>query len=306
MAKKAQATSSRANLPARREESHGGKSTAVGKPLAERMRQHAGQGVSTDASDNLVPLLAVLQGQSPQCMKKNPEYIEGAEAGDILLKGAANPLVKGEDGFLFQACDYRYDWVKWRPRKQGGGLLGRAEGSESKPPDGAKQVKDKSDDGKSRMAWKDDDGNDWIFTRYFSGHVFLGDKLNSPVMGFVIPLKSTGHTVAKQWMTSINQLLVPGEDPPLKAAIFASIWHIVTKHRSNVDGEWYVLEPKLHYMLGTNKKQEELDGELFDRGLVLSQAFTSGAKRMEEEVESGVGEGTGKRRGRGEDEHGRM
>jgi hypothetical protein len=232
-------------------------------------KRYAGMGVNTSASENLVPMLRVLQGLSPQVLKKNEAYVQGAEAGDILLKDAPEPLVKGDKGFLFQPCYYSFDWVKWRPRKSGGGFLGRYASSEDRPPPNAKQVEDEN----GRMVWQDAEGNDWIFTRYFSGYV-LGRSVPMP---FVIPFSSTGHTVARTWNFAINNTVFPDTDPPVKASIFAGVWLIKTRHRSNTEGDWYVLDPQLHKMYDLKKDAADLD-----RGFRLHNSFSSKELRPED------------------------
>ena len=77
-----------------------------------------GAGVSTDMADNLVPMGRILQKNSPEVEKNDPNYIQGAEPGDIYIKNAhanAIPAVRayaaeftkesafGPNGYLKQA-----------------------------------------------------------------------------------------------------------------------------------------------------------------------------------------------------------
>lgn len=246
---------------------------AENQEVLDLMDKYSGKGLLTDASENLVPMLRVLHYSSPQVMKKDPQYIDGAEAGDILLKGAHEPLVKGSVGFLFQPAYVNADWVKWTPRTKGGGFLGRAMGDERHPPPDAKEVKDPQS---GKQIWKDAEGNDWIFTRYWTGFV-LG---RGNPMPFVIPFTSTGHTVAKQWMTKSNQTTRPGGSRPIP--LFGAEWLVTTKNRKNISGDWFVLEPNLHYVYGADPGRKNEDIAALQRGDALSEAFSKGERRMED------------------------
>src|SRR4051812_25021367 len=72
--------------------------------LATTMAGDSGKGVSKDAADNIVPLIKVLQPLSKAVQRTNPEYIEGAAPGEILLKGYPRPLVEGNVGIVVQPC----------------------------------------------------------------------------------------------------------------------------------------------------------------------------------------------------------
>jgi hypothetical protein len=46
----------------------------------------AGRGVSFKPEDQLIPLITVLQANSPQCNARLPKYVDGAEAGRFWLR----------------------------------------------------------------------------------------------------------------------------------------------------------------------------------------------------------------------------
>lgn len=95
--------------------------------LKNKIKQDAGKGISGSADDSLVPLIVVLQAQSPQAIKQKPEFIRGAEAGVIWMKNAPHPIIKGEEGILFQPCHFYKNVGEWIPRNKdgsGGGYVG--------------------------------------------------------------------------------------------------------------------------------------------------------------------------------------
>lgn len=250
-------------------------STEVGD-LQAQMQKDSGRGLSQDASDNLVPLLYVLQPLSPQVIKKNPKYIQGAEAGDLWLRGMAEPIVKcdendDESGLIFQPCHFYKEWVEWVPRKDGGGFVGR----HAEKPDEA--VQKASDPEKpNRQSWKLGD-NDLVETRYFAGLVHMPDGARVP---YIIPFSSTGHSVAKGWMFQMNQKQLPngGGRPPM----FGLLYRLTTVMRSNTEGEWFVIQVDEHLAAdGTNFVQTTED---YQKGKQIFEAFDSGAKRGEDPV----------------------
>src|SRR5215475_3414815 len=88
---------------------------------ADLSDQYAGMGTSHAADDNLVPLVYILQKQSPQVERQDTRHIKGAEAGDIWLRNSPKEIVKGGEGILFQPCYFTINWIEWVPRERGGG-----------------------------------------------------------------------------------------------------------------------------------------------------------------------------------------
>lgn len=232
--------------------------------LVDKMDEHAGMGASTNAEDNLIPIITVIQKQSPQAEKRDPKYIEGAEAGCIWLRGAANPIVNGEEGFLFQHCCFEKDWVEWIPRSKGGGYVGR---HKNRPVD-AKQVAEADERGEVRNRWIRDNGNEVIETRYHIGRVFNEDGTRSP---YIIPFQSSGHTVSKTWMLEMNNKMTEKGSP---APTWAKVYRIRTKYRQNAAGAWFVLS---HEDAGWVTTLED-----YEAGLALHLAFSKGEAQMNE------------------------
>ena len=237
--------------------------TEVASLLDAAMDEDAGKGISSQAADNLVSLMYVLQGLSPQIEEANPSYIPGAKAGDIWLRNFDDPIVKGSQGILFQPCARYEDYVEWTPRERGGGFVER---HEKLPANAIRQ---------SAIKVTMPNGNELRETRYVAGLVHLSDGRRVP---FVIPFSSTGHTVARGWNTAMSQHVdKKGRIMPA----FRQLWLLKTRQRSNTKGKWYVLEPVF-------------DGEVttiddYNRGKALWQAFDSGQKRPEAPMDEGDG-----------------
>jgi hypothetical protein len=272
------------NLPAAsaREMVTGQAGSALADPrdmsLEELMGLDAGKGTSQKAEDNIVPLVYILQTNSPQVNRRSEAYIEGAEPGDIWLRHAPIPIIKGQAGIEFIPCFWWKDLVEWIPRDNGGGFVGRhayeldAKGEPILPPECTIQ-RDPANPQKVRYLMKN--GNELVLTANHAGFVVLPDGKWMP---YVIPLKSTGLTVSRQFMFAMNSKRTrDGRVLPS----FSHRYKMITRHRKNKEGEWFVPEFVDGAMLTNDDKTLYLEGRN------LEAAFASGAKVAEEEVTAG-------------------
>lgn len=227
--------------------------------LAGRMAKDSGKGVSTRQEDNLVPMITILQKMSPQCEKKDPKYMDGADAGVIWLKGADDPLVSGEDGIVVQPCHFDGpDWVEWKPNR--GGFVAR---HPTRPSDASEMVDAKT----KKKSWVRKNGNEVVETRYHTVRVFKEDGTKP---AYVIPLSSTGHTVSKDWMFRMNNTALPSGE---KAPSFACLWKLSTRYRENDSGNWYQFQVE---RVGWVESVED-----YEQGLSLFTAFDKGEKKAD-------------------------
>jgi len=248
--------------------------TRDGMPSAALQKKMAGgKGLSTEASDNLVPLITVLQPLSPQVLKKNESYIEGAEPGQIWLKNSEDPFY---DSITFQPCFFEKYWMEWIPRTKGGGLVGRYDYDEMSETKGRPETAElfKDPERPRAIRWRMPSGNDLVETRSYSGWVIME---NGNALPYSIPLASTGHTVGKDLMFRLNnRRLDNGEKPNM----WSNKVTFRTKMRSNNAGEWYVLEiVNIAWIT---------DEEQYNAGATLAAAFESGEKKAEMPVDDQV------------------
>jgi len=231
---------------------NGGGVTISEDMLAELIAD-AGAGISTAAEDNLVPIILLLQDMSPVVKKRDPNYIDGAEAG-MYFNRATQQLWAGDKAMSertglpileFQFCYQDKAIVEWVPRTEGGGFMGRfpLEGDvdTAMRKIGARRTRDPNDPNKP--AWKTSDGNnDLIETRYIFGHTINNDKPQPAV----IPFSSTGHTTAKSWMTLASSFMTEvahpqtGELTLIKQPIWWHRYIVGSKARENKKGSFFV------------------------------------------------------------------
>jgi hypothetical protein len=232
----------------------------------EEIDNYGGAGTSQKAEDNVVPLVYILQSNSPQVGSRNPEYIQDAAPGDIWLRNAPVPVIDGELGIVVQPCFFAKHIVEWVPRSAGGGFVASHADMPSDaeeythPETGAKKLRRKSN------------GNDLVETRY---HGVLID--GAP---YIIPFSSTGHTVSRGWMQLMNNFKLPsGKTAPS----WLHRYRLTTKVRSNKAGEWFVFNVA---HLGPVATADE-----FREGEMLFKMLSSGEKIVgepDEQNERGV------------------
>jgi hypothetical protein len=240
---------------------------AVPAFLGDKVAQDAGKGVSTLAEDNLVPLIYILQAQSPQCNKRSPDYVEDAESGSIWLRNSGLPAINGEDGMLFQPCFFQKDWVEWIPRGQGGGYVGR---HQEKPSEAVEKNIDPQNPDK--MAWVLPNGNTVVETRYHIGYVFLEGGRKMP---YVIPMSSSAHTASRGWMFLMNSRMVGDA----KAPSWAGLYRLKTKEKTNKSGTWFTWD-----ITDAGWVQTEQD---YIQGAELHESFAIGERQIAAEEDTG-------------------
>jgi hypothetical protein len=247
--------------------------------LASMFEADAGKGTSQAAEDNMVPLIYILQDQSPQVLKRNPAYIEGAETGCIWLRNAPSPIVKGEEGIDFQPCFFEKDVVEWRDRDSGGGFIARHPFGPGEDIEklAARLGAEKRVDEKNPNRFDyilPNSGHELIETRYHVGHVIRSGHL----LPFVIPLSSSGHSFSREWMFKQN---AKRTELGNTMASFACVYRLTTRLRKNASGEWFVFtaDDGMDVMDYTGDEQKAI--QLLTAGRSLFEAFDSGIKQAD-------------------------
>lgn len=249
--------------------------------LAKRMQESEGRrGTSQRAEDNIVPLVYLLQALSPQVNRKKPEYIEGAAAGDILLRNnSARPIVPGDEGCVVVPVHFSVNWLEWRPNR--GGFVARHPEALDRPGvcpvPGAKMVDAKNDRGEDILVMRSPQGNDLIQTRE---HVVLIDG-----QPYVIPFSGTKHTASRTWMSRINQK----QHGNKIVDSFSCAYILKTIAKSNQKGDYFVYDvddlPDLNpddgdydWRKGETRWVDELT---YQKAEALYNAFNTGEKQAE-------------------------
>ncbi len=238
------------------------------------MKQDAGRGVSTAAEDNIIPLIYILQAQSPQALKQKPEYIKGAAAGMIWPRGSKVLIDGEEEGLPVIPVAFKKCWIEWRPDR--GGFAGRHEydsAAEDKGrPEGAEWIEDPKSKGKGK--WELPNGNYVVETRE---HAVLA-KINGNWTGAVVSMSGSNHTASRTWMGLMKDKKIPDSDD--RAPSYAYVYCLLTVARSNDQGDWYAWQAEDGAGDGEVTFLPDIEGgvELYKVARQLDRDFMSGAK----------------------------
>jgi hypothetical protein len=238
------------------------------------LRQDSGKGVSTAAEDNIIPLIYILQSQSPQALKQKPEYIKGAEAGNIWPRGTKT-LIDGEnEGMPFIPVAFSKSWVEWRPDR--GGFVGRhkydATREDKGRPAGTRFVEDPKAPGLGK--WTTPSGNIVVETREHAGLGYIDEQWS----GCVISMSGSNHTASRAWMGLMKGKKIPGSDD--RAPSFAYVYSLKTIAKSNDKGDWYGWQAEDGQGDGEVTFLPEIDNgvELYKMARQLNADFEAGIK----------------------------
>ena len=255
--------------------------------VSQMMLEDAGAGISTDAKDNIVPFMRVLQALSPQMDDTKPAHIEGAKVGDILLPNYAGRIVSGAKGILFQPCFFYKAWPEFAvPRQQGSGFKGRHDNCVATRADVARMrgriklgddIPDVAEDVQVALnemnipIWRRPAAStELVYTRYHAGYAIFD---TGQVLPYVIDLKVTGHKISKNWMSIMNSHRLP--DGRIEPS-WARLYKLTTAKTTNTKGTFavYVVE----------EQPGLVDEAAYLRGRDLFKSFTSGEVVMDEDV----------------------
>lgn len=238
--------------------------------LDELIGNDEGFGLSSDPEDNKVPLVYVLQSNSPQVNDRGSEYVDNAKPGHLWLRNAPEgyEIVDGEVGFLFQPCYFWKNWVEWIPRSKGGGIVGSYQ---DRPKEA---VQEPSAENPRKQIWRLPNGNEVIETRYHAGYILADD--GSLAMPYIIPMTGSNHTVSRDWMTKMNNKRTAGGKKPPS---FACLYRVKTEHVSTQEFNWFRYDIE---------DAGWVDKAGYLSGVDLARSFASGEKVAEEvtDVES--------------------
>lgn len=251
-----------------------------GVPAFMREVEMEGRGVSRDQNDILIPMARVLQPLSPEVLDGNPARIEGASAGDILIKNAPQPIVKAKDGFLFQPCHFDTAVVEWKLRSQGGGWVARHDAM----PEGVREAPDPQNPDRKIMIGPN--GTQMVETRYHTGWLISKDK-NRPPMPLAIPFSSSGHSVSRQWMMLMGLKQLGGK--PVDS--WAIYYEFKTKMMTRNGKSWFVFNISDAGPLVDGVRQEMWvqTKDDFNRGKELFDMMERGLARLDVDAEHGDG-----------------
>lgn len=197
---------------------------AVSTSVEDIMAESAGQGSEMfGIADVKRPTIKLMQGLSPYINKNHEKYVEGAANGDILVTGADH-LYEGSINLI--VVGFAHNFVEWKPRSTGGGLVGAHPFSPS--------VIQGLERGKGGI-YVNEEGNELHDTMSYFVLYETPDGEWEPAMLF---LKSTMLSVGREINTKLSKRTVQTSAGVRKAGIFCNIVTLGVVGDSNAEGDW--------------------------------------------------------------------
>lgn len=179
----------------------------------------------TNPDDIAIPRLRILQSASDQVKKSSPEYITGAEEGD-LFNTLSKTVFKAEDGVLFVPAKRRVVYLEWKDQAAGGGLVNNF------GEDPTEFLNAEVGENGKRLS---ESGNEIVKTYDFFGYIL--DLKAGKASEVVISMSKTQAKKAKNWNTIIRQLSDPKSGKQLPE--YAGVYKLTTVAESNDKGSWF-------------------------------------------------------------------
>lgn len=193
---------------------------------ASMFAEDAGAGLENITADDVtIPRLKILQATSPEVMKKDGKYIEGAVAGDI-TNTVSKEIFPEEEGCIVLPVSYRRLFLEWQPRETGGGL-----------------VQQHTDQSILSQTKKDDRGADVLengnYIQTSATHyalVLSGDSFQQ----VMIPMAGTQLKKSRTWNAVMASLKVKaGDGRMFTPPSYSHTYRLKTVQESNDKGTWF-------------------------------------------------------------------
>lgn len=231
-------------------------------------------GYSTRAEDSLIPILGILQDNSGEVKKKHDRYIEGAEAGMLIIRSLKKIFAAEgpEEGLPFQPAGFQHMWVEWQG-DPGEGVPVAQFPFDDRPMD-AEEVEDPQNP--DRRFWQRPNGNRLVDTRYHYGAAIVGGKLTQ----LVVPFAGTNHTISRQWTSLMKEFYLPNG---MRAPSWFRAYRLRTQFQQRGSQSWYkYLIDDLGWVV---------DRAARDAGRKLAESVGEGKLRADIESEAAAGGG---------------
>lgn len=204
-----------------------------------------------DASTMALPFLRIVQKLSPQLNRQKPEFIDGAQEGD-LYNTLTNTLIEKPIGCI--VLRYEHIYIEWKPNRQGFVGYHSIENAKRLAVDSTKfgkwLVKGTGDG-------KDPATMNILQENYVYALILEGHENDGPI---VMSLSSSMLKVAKNWNRLMTTHILPDGS---KAKPYYLVWSLGTEYTKKDTNDWYIPAVKFDRVIDTANlygaiKQERL------------------------------------------------
>lgn len=176
---------------------------------------------NVSSRDLLIPRLMLLQALSPQVMPKKPEYIPGAQVGDICDVGTGELF---DPPLIFLPVHYTKQYLEWAPRSTGKGLVA-IHSDVSVLENAAKQEKGPPINKAGNLI--------------VEAAQFFGLNLSAGGRQCFIPMTSTQLKKARRWLTlATSEKITRADGSTFTPPLFYRTYQLSSTDESNSEGDW--------------------------------------------------------------------
>ncbi len=219
----------------------------------------AGMGMEGMTSQDMaIPFFNILQKLSPQL-----DTLTNAKAG-MIFNTVTEEVFKD---ITVIPCAYKREFVEWKPREQGGGLVGQHAITS------AAVTEAKNVNGKLTTA----SGNILVETAY---HFVLRVELDTGLMEpGLITMSSTQLKKARKWLTQMQSLQAKGKNGMFTLPMMSHKYRLRTVEERNDKGSWFGWDITRE---GPLDMADEAD--LFEMALNFAKSIKAGEVKVKEEM----------------------
>jgi hypothetical protein len=262
------------------------------------IEEDANQDLGFEKKDIAIPLIRVLQSNSPQVKRQNAKFIAGAEAG-FFFNTATQQVFDGQKGIDFIPVRFNRQATLWRPREEsgGGGFEGEipVQDAEALIAAGRTTKNDKNKDILNAPYRDKPAGLELVISAMYAGLLLIdvsGEEAGEGVTftPVALPLSSTQMKKARAWNAVIAGARLPNSSgvgtytPPL----YGFVYHLTSVPEQNAKGDWMGVKitqgaPLLKFQKGQVTEGFAGAGQAYMAARDLAKLFTDGGVKIRQE-----------------------
>jgi hypothetical protein len=198
----------------------------------DELQADAGHGLqNVTSADVQMPLLKVLQSNSPQCDRTKNEYIEGARAGEF-FNNVTNERFDGDKGIVVVPAFFEKCYIEWQANR-GGFVTSHAASTPLK-----NQTQPKPDK-QGKLMPTLPNGNVLSETNNHFGLVIKEDGSFEPV---VLPMASSLLKSSRVWNSLMKRVVKQNsKGEPFTPASYYMTYKLTTGVKTKDNNSWYVI-----------------------------------------------------------------
>ncbi len=231
----------------------------------------AGKGAENIHTDNMqIPIISVLQANSPQCKRSDGKYIAGATEG-MFYNNVTNEVYSGEVGLTVVPCFFEMVFIEWKPNR--GGFV-EIHPATTPLKNQIKYVL--NEQGKEVPTLPN--GNLLVETAQYYVLLLKADGTLEPA---VLAMSSSALGTSRKWNYLIKSVSLQGSKGQFNPASYYCHYKITTKPRQNDQYSWFGMVVESLGPVPSNN--------IYLAGKALEKAVNSGEVRVkQEQVDAGA------------------